>query len=89
VHHGTQLEDATPITADLVRRSADRISSQILEEIGASEYSRWRFDEARHLLEAVALADQFPEFLTTVAYQQLETANTTTGPTGPSEREGN
>jgi malate synthase len=89
VHHGARLDDGPPITADLVREVADRTCSVLLEELGEVDYARWRFDDARRLFEAVALAADFPDFLTTVAYDHLEPAIITTGPTGPSSLEGN
>ncbi len=89
VHHGAALEDGRSITGDLVREVADRTCAALLEELGEVEYSRWRFDEARRLFEAVALADDFPSFLTTVAYDYLEPASTIRGPSGPSSRKGN
>jgi malate synthase len=88
-HHGARLEDGRPITADLVRGAADVTCSVLLEDVGEVEYARWRFDDARGLFETVALANDFPDFLTTVAYDHLEPATIKTGPSGPSSREGN
>jgi malate synthase len=89
VHHGATFEDGRSITDDLVREVADRTCAALLEELGEVEYGRWRFDEARRLFEEVALAEDFPNFLTTVAYDYLEPAITIKGPSGPSSREGN
>jgi malate synthase len=66
VRHGAALADGRPITAALVRRIAD----EELERLGAA--GRGRFDEARALFERVALATDFPEFLTLPAYELID-----------------
>jgi malate synthase len=57
-----KLPSGEPITAELVSRLED-------EELAGSP---GRYDEARRLFERVALSDDFPDFLTTVAYESID-----------------
>jgi len=68
----TTAEGST-VTADYVSRIADDETEAIREQIGEERYAVGRFDEARALFERVALAADFPEFLTLPAYEILET----------------
>ncbi|MEV6846079.1 malate synthase A [Actinoplanes sp. NPDC051411] len=62
IHNGVKLPSGEPITAELVSRLED-------EELAGSP---GRYDEARRLFERVALSDDFPDFLTTVAYESID-----------------
>jgi len=64
IHNGVQLPSGEPVTAALVSRLED-------EELAAIP-SPGRFEQARELFERVALADDFPDFLTTVAYESID-----------------
>jgi malate synthase len=73
VYHGVTLDTGETVTADLVRRYAEEELEKIREEVGDEFfYSQGRPDESRGLFEQVALADEFVEFLTLPAYEQLE-----------------
>jgi malate synthase len=73
VHHGVQLEEGDKVTADLVRRFCTEELDGIREQVGDDFfYSEGRPDESRGLFEAVALSDDFVEFLTIPAYNHLE-----------------
>jgi malate synthase len=63
IHNGVKLPSGEPITAELVARLED----EELARLGAD-----RFEEARKLFERVALSDDFPDFLTTVAYDSID-----------------
>jgi malate synthase len=63
VHHGVELADGRPVTADLVRAIADE------ETAGIDDFPH--LTEAREVFEAVALGVDFPEFLTLPAYEHL------------------
>jgi malate synthase len=63
IHNGVKLPSGEPITAELVARLED----EELARLGAG-----RFEEARKLFERVALSDDFPDFLTTVAYDAID-----------------
>jgi malate synthase len=73
VHHGVSLDTGEKVTADLVRRYAEEELEKIREEVGDEFfYSQGRPDESRELFEQVALAEDYPEFLTLPAYERLE-----------------
>ncbi|MCB1246817.1 MAG: malate synthase A, partial [Acidimicrobiia bacterium] len=69
VRSGAATDSGTPITADLVRRIADEETDRVRDETDGHDR---RLDEARELFERVALASDFPEFLTLPAYDLLE-----------------
>jgi malate synthase len=74
IRHDAELDDGRPITPELVRELEESELDRIREEIGDDEwfYSEGRPDLSRELFEHVALADDFPEFLTLPAYERLE-----------------
>ncbi|MGZ4569401.1 MAG: malate synthase A [Blastococcus sp.] len=64
VHAGVQLDTGDTVTAELVRRV-------VAEEVaGIGELAN--LDDARRLFEQVALADDFPDFLTLPAYELID-----------------
>ena len=69
----SQLVTIAKLTADLVRRTATEELDKIREQVGDEFfYSEGRPDQSRALFEQVALADEFIEFLTIPAYEQLD-----------------
>jgi malate synthase len=74
IRHGEVLEDGRPVTPDLVRKVADSELDRIRGEIGDDEWfeKEGRPDLSRSLFERVALSgDEFVEFLTLPAYEEL------------------
>ena len=63
VHNGVRLDTGELVTAELVRRVSDEVLAEIRAEIG-DQRTRRAVREARTVFEQVALADDFPEFLT-------------------------
>jgi malate synthase len=72
IHNDVRLPDGTAITADLVGRIEDEELAAIRSAIGDEAWAASRFDDARKLFERVALADDFADFLTTVAYDAID-----------------
>ncbi len=72
VHHAVRLAEGPTVTPALVRRLEEEELAKIRDAIGAETYARGRFEQARALFEAVALADDFPEFLTLPAYDLID-----------------
>jgi malate synthase len=74
IHHGAELDDGRRVSPDLVRELETSELERIREEIGDDDWfhSEGRPDLSRELFETVALADDFPEFLTLPAYERLE-----------------
>jgi malate synthase len=71
IHAGTALEDGTVIDRALVTRILDEELARIRAEVGEETWRAGRPDDTRRVFEAVALGDDFPDFLTAVAYPLL------------------
>ncbi len=72
VHNGTKLEDGTTIDRELVGRILDEELERIRAEVGEETWRAGRPEETRRVFEAVALGDDFPDFLTEMAYELLD-----------------
>ena len=72
VHNAVVTADGEPVTDAYVRRIADEETARLRDELGGTAYDEGRFGEARALFEEVALADEFPEFLSLPGYEILE-----------------
>jgi malate synthase len=72
IHAGTTLEDGTVIDRALVTRILDQELARIRAEVGEETWEAGRPQETRRIFEAVALGDDFPDFLTEVAYERLD-----------------
>ena len=68
VHNGSTLDDGTLITAELVRDVMEQEHGKIRDELGDG-YDDRNFDTAFRVLEQVALADDYVDFLTLPAYE--------------------
>jgi malate synthase len=64
VHAGVELDTGETVTDELVRR----VVAEEVAGIGELE----NLDDARRLFEQVALADEFPDFLTLPAYELID-----------------
>jgi malate synthase len=72
VHSGSSTIEGDRITPAFVNKVADEETNRLRTELGHETYDRARFEEARNLFTKVALADDFPDFLTLPAYEILE-----------------
>ena len=68
VHNGSQLDDGTLITAELVRDVMEQEHGRDPAELGDA-YDDRNFETAFRVLEQVALADDYVDFLTLPAYE--------------------
>jgi malate synthase len=73
LNHEAKLDDGRTVTPELVRELATSELEKIREEIGDDEWfeKEGRPDLSRSLFERVALSDDFVEFLTLPAYDEL------------------
>jgi malate synthase len=74
IHHGEVLDDGRPVTPELVRTLATEELEKIRTEIGDDTWfeEQGRPDLSRSVFERVALSgDEFVEFLTLPAYEEL------------------
>jgi malate synthase len=72
VHSASTTDHGTTITPVYIRKIADEETERLRSELGHAIYDASRFDEAKSLFEAVALSEDFPDFLTLPAYTILE-----------------
>jgi malate synthase len=72
IHAGTKLEDGTVVDRALVARILDEELDRIRAEVGEETWEAGRPADARRVFEAVALGEEFPDFLTEVAYELLD-----------------
>jgi malate synthase len=73
IRHGATLDDGRTVTPELVRELEDSELEKIRSEIGDDEWfeSEGRPSLSKELFERVALSDEFIEFLTLPAYEEL------------------
>jgi malate synthase len=72
LRHGKTLDTGEQVTRDLVRRLEDEELDRVRGEVGDEFFrTQGRPAESRALFERVALSDDFEEFLTLPAYEQL------------------
>jgi malate synthase len=72
VHNEVVTAEGDTVTGGYVRGIADEETARLRAELGDAAYEAGRFTEARSLFETVALADEFPPFLTLPGYEILE-----------------
>ena len=70
--HSSRLADGTAVTPDLVREIEDDEMAKIRERLGDQLWGKGRFADARKVFEEVALAEDFPAFLTLKAQRLLD-----------------
>jgi malate synthase len=76
MHSGSSTVEGDRITPEYVNKIADEETDRLRAELGHEVYDGARFEEARKLFTDVALADDFPDFLTIPAYEFLENRTT-------------
>ncbi len=67
VNNGVELDGGTKVTAELVREVLAEIRAELADGIDAE-----LLDAAAELFEQVALAEEFPDFLTLPAYDKIQ-----------------
>jgi malate synthase len=70
IHNNVRLDDGQLVTRDLVERIIGEELGTIREAAGAA-YDEPRYDQAVALFSHVALADDYAEFLTLPAYEEM------------------
>lgn len=71
INAGVVFENGQTATADLVREIASGELAAIREEIGEEAFTSGKWQQAHDLLLTVALDEDYEEFLTLSAYEQL------------------
>jgi malate synthase len=70
MHNGVSLDDNGPVTRELVERIIGEELASIQAALGAG-FDAPRFEQARTLFTEVALADDYADFLTLPAYEEM------------------
>ena len=70
IHNSVRLDDGPLVTRELAERIIAEESASIREAAGAA-FDAPRFEQAAGLFSAVALADDYTEFLTLPAYEEM------------------
>ncbi|MEA2167557.1 MAG: malate synthase, partial [Solirubrobacteraceae bacterium] len=72
IRHSVTLDTGQIVTPELVGQVADEQLARIREEVGAEWFAaNGRAELSRALFERVALSEDFEEFLTLPAYEEL------------------
>ena len=72
IRHGASVEGGPTITRDLVREILEDEMARIHADVGDEVWAAGRPDDTREIFERVALGEDFPEFLTLVAYEKID-----------------
>jgi malate synthase len=71
LHNSVELSDGQTVTRGLVERLIDEEIHKIEQSVGREAFGKGRWDDARSLFTDTALADDFADFLTLPAYEQM------------------
>lgn len=72
VKHQAKLDSGETITAELVKEIIPQQMTKIKKLVGEDRFEGGNYQKAADIFEKLALADQFEEFLTLPAYQELD-----------------
>jgi malate synthase len=71
LHNGVELSGGQTVTRELVERLIEEEMAAIRERVGDEAFEKGRWADARDLFTEMALADEYPEFLTLPAYERM------------------
>ena len=71
VRHGVKTDDGKRVTPWLIAQIASQELDRIRREIGAERFDSGQFEKAHELFGDMITAEQFPQFLTSIAYDEL------------------
>jgi malate synthase len=72
VKHGAKLTDGRPVTADLVRKTIAEELEHIKQGVGPARFEKGHYPKAAQLFETMMTSPNYSEFLTLVAYDNLD-----------------
>ncbi|ACY18906.1 malate synthase A [Haliangium ochraceum] len=73
VHHDSaKLSDGRPITAEMVRAWTREELERIRADLGDTAFAQARYEQAAAMIEDIATRPQLDDFMTSVAYDQLD-----------------
>ena len=68
---GAHLSDGRPITLNLLETWTEEELQKIRDTVGEDAYRSGRFEKARDLFHRLVAEENFIDFLTLIAYQEL------------------
>ncbi len=71
-HHSAQTASGKVITVDTVIAAIPQVLEKLRTQFGSQRFDSGKFGEAAQMFADMTKAEEFPEFLTTVAYQQID-----------------
>ena len=71
LHNATKLDDGQTVTRDLVERLIAEEMAGIEKQVGPDAFAKGRWSDALTLFTDMALSDDYAEFLTIPAYEQM------------------
>jgi malate synthase len=71
LHNDVELSNGERVTRDLVERLIEEEMTSIRERAGEEAFGSGRWDDARSTFTEMALADEYPDFLTLPAYERM------------------
>ncbi|KXX70763.1 malate synthase A [Flammeovirga sp. SJP92] len=71
IKHKATMEDGTLITTELYRNLLPEIMDSIKEYVGEDYFNKGKYQEAKNIFDELVTTDEFVEFLTLPAYQQI------------------
>ena len=72
IRHAAKLPDGRAITRELVGKMLDEELAQLCAALGEQRYAASKIEQARKIFERIATQDEFVDFLTLPAYEQLD-----------------
>ena len=72
VRHGARLDDGRVVTPELVKTTLAKEMGKLRERLGPERFDAGRFDLASRLFEEMSTSDDFPEFMTLIAYDHID-----------------
>lgn len=71
-HHSARTASGKVIGVDTVVAAIPLVVEKLRTQLGAARFDSGKFGQAAQMFADMTRADEFPEFLTTVAYQQID-----------------
>ena len=71
LHNDVELSNGHRVTRELVERIVEEEMAAIRDRVGEDAYAGGRWDDARATFTEMALADEYPDFLTLPAYERM------------------
>ena len=71
LHNDVELANGHRVTRDLVEGIITEEMASIRDRVGEDAFAQGRWDDARATFAEMALADEYPDFLTLPAYERM------------------